>query len=544
MRRAALALALPLLALLALPAQAEGYRAVTGSGSTWSANMVEQWTADVKQFGISVSFSATGSSTGRREFGAGTVDFAVSEIPYGLTDAQGVYDKPPSRRFAYLPIVAGGTSFMYNLKVGGKRVTNLRLSGVNLTRIFTGEITRWNDPVLQKDNPKITLPARRIVPVVRSDGSGTTAQFTSWMSKQYPTQWNAFCKRQGISSSGNCPFTSNYPSVDGFVSQSGSLGVSGYVATPSAEGAINYVEYSYALRAKFPVVKLLNSSGYYVEPTDQAVAVGLLGARINQNKADKDTYLTQILDGVYRNPDRRSYPLSSYSYMIIPTAEGGTFKSDKGRSLGDFLYHSLCEGQQAAGVLGYSPLPKNLVEAGLQQVRLIPGVDTQRISLEKCNNPTFSADGTNTLAKEAPQPPACDEQGPLQCTTGTGGARSIATAASNPGAATTGGTTGTGTTGAGTTGGSASSGTTGTTTTGGTGTTGGTTAGALDPLTGSPVLAGGAGSNDLVAGVAVSSPVGTGSAAQTWYMLLAAIALLAAVAGPPFVLQRLGRESA
>jgi len=546
LRRASLALALPLIALpaLAVPAEAEGYRAVTGSGSTWSANMVEQWTADVKQFGISVSFSATGSSTGRREFGAGTVDFAVSEIPYGLTDAQGVYDKPPSRGFAYLPIVAGGTSFMYNLRIGGKRVTNLRLSGLNVTKIFTGEITRWDDPALQRDNPKIALPARRIVPVVRSDGSGTTAQFTSWMAKEYPTEWNAFCRRQGISSSGNCPFTSNYPSVDGFVSQSGSLGVSGYVSTPSAEGAINYVEYSYALRAKFPVVKLLNASGYYVEPTDQAVAVGLLGAKINQDKANKDTYLTQILDGVYRNADRRSYPLSSYSYMIIPTAEGGTFKADKGRALGDFLYHAICEGQQAAGVLGYSPLPQNLVKAGLEQIRLIPGVDTQRVSLENCNNPTFSSDGTNTLAKEAPQPPACDKQGPLQCATGTGGARSVATAVSTPGTGGGSGTSGRGTTAIGTTGSGTSTGaTTGMTgaTTNAAATVGGTTAGAVDPITGAPGLASGGGSADLVAGIAVSSPVGTGNATQTWYMVLSAIALLGAVAGPPLVLQRVGR---
>lgn len=539
------ALAVP---VLALPAGAEGYRAVTGSGSTWSANMVEQWTADVKQFGISVSFSATGSSTGRREFGSGTVDFAVSEIPYGLTDAQGVYDKPPSRGFAYLPIVAGGTAFMYNLKVAGKRVTNLRLSGVDLTKIFTGEITRWNDPALKRDNPRIALPDRLIVPVVRSDGSGTTAQFTSWMAKVHPTQWNAFCRRQNISFTGNCPFTSNYPSVKGFVSQSGSLGVSGYVSTPSAEGAINFVEYSYALRAKFPVVKLLNSSGYYVEPTDEAVAVGLLGAKINQDKADKNTYLTQILDGVYRNADRRAYPLSSYSYMIIPTAEGGTFKADKGRALGDFLYHAICEGQQAAGVLGYSPLPQNLVKAGLEQVRLIPGVDAQKVQLANCNNPTFSADGTNTLAKTAPQPPACDKQGLDQCLTGTGGARGVSTHVSNRGSSSTGGATGGGAGSAaasgGVTTGTAVGGATGAAATGTTG--GGTTGatGAVDPFTGVPAATTGGAGGELVSGVAVSSPVGTGGAAQTWYMVLAALALLAGIAGPPLLLQRSGRHSA
>jgi phosphate ABC transporter phosphate-binding protein len=552
LRRAALVLAAAgvVVPTVAAPAAAEGYRAVTGSGSTWSANMVEQWTADVKQFGISVNYSSTGSSTGRREFKAGTVDFAVSEIPYGLTDAQGAYDAPPDRGFAYLPIVAGGTSFMYNLKVGGKQVTNLRLSGDNLTKIFTGALTRWDDPALQRDNPKIALPARQIVPVVRSDGSGTTAQFTAWMAKEHGSLWNAFCTRQGISYAGSCPFTSNYPSVKGFVSQSGSLGVSGYVSTPSAEGAINYVEYSYALRAKFPVVKLLNGSGYYVEPTDEAVAVGLLGAKINSDKSNRDTYLTQILDGVYRNADRRSYPLSSYSYMVIPTAEGGTFKEDKGRALGDFLYYSICEGQQAAGVLGYSPLPQNLVQAGIEQVKLIPGVDVQNVTLDKCNNPTFSSDGTNTLAKTAPQPPACDKQGADQCLTGTGGARGPAVrpaaGTGTPRAGSAGSPAVSSAGGAGAGGPSSGPGTPA----GGVGTAvataGGVAPATVDPLTGQPVTApaDGAVTAELVAGVALTVPVGTGGATQAWYMVLAALALLGAAVGPPLVLQRTRRGDA
>jgi phosphate ABC transporter phosphate-binding protein len=527
-----------LVPLAAAPATAEGgYRAIAGSGSTWSANMVEQWTADVKQFGISVSFSATGSSAGRREFTAGTVDFAVSEIPYGLTDASGGYEPPPNRGFAYLPIVAGGTSFMYNLKVGGKQVTNLRLSGATVTKIFTGVITKWDDPAIKKDNPKIALPSRRIVPVVRSDGSGTTAQFTTYMSKTQPALWNAYCKKEGIKYSGSaCPFTSNYPATSGMVSQSGSLGVAGYVSSPTAEGAITYVEYSYALNAHFPVVKLLNRSNYYVEPTDQAVAVGLLGAKINQDRTNKDLYLTQILDGVYASADRRAYPLSSYSYMIIPTAEGGTFKTDKGKALGDFLYYSVCEGQQAASVLGYSPLPQNLVKAGLEQIKLIPGIDTQKIDLTKCNNPTFSGDGTNTLAKTAPQPPACDRLGTDQCLTGTGGARG---AVRRPtGSSTTGGTTG-GTSGAATGATGSATGTTGAAVAPGVTLPGATTGAAATTTTGGPVAPQtGDGSTLLVDGVPVSAPAAGGSLSQVWFELLAAIALLVATVAPPLVRRR------
>jgi phosphate ABC transporter phosphate-binding protein len=415
------------LSTLAAPAHAENYVPISGAGSTWSQNAIDQWRRNVNQYGMKINYQGTGSSDGRNQFRNGTVDFAVSEIPYGLSDG-GVTDTPPQRGYAYMPIVAGGTSFMYNLKIGGKRVTNLRLSGKNIARIFTGQVTRWDDASLKADNPGLQLPARRIVPVVRSDGSGTTAQFTTYLSKRYQGDWDAYCKTAGRSTP--CGTTSNYPVAPGkgFVAQSGSLGVSGYVAQSQSEGAITYVEYSYALNSGFPVAKLLNASGYYVEPTASNVAVGLLKAAINTDKTSSQ-YLTQILDGVYGNADSRAYPLSSYSYMILPTKSEQTFNDSKGKTLGDFAYYFLCEGQQQAPVLGFSPLPINLVQAGLDQVRKIPGVTAQNIDIKKCHNPTFSATGENTLAKNAPPPAACDRQGPAQCTTGTGGAKQ-ATAAS------------------------------------------------------------------------------------------------------------------
>ncbi|TDC49268.1 phosphate ABC transporter substrate-binding protein PstS [Jiangella ureilytica] len=403
------------------PAVAQGtYVNVSGSGSTWSQNAIAQWARNVNQYGMTITYNGVGSSAGRQQFGQGSVDFAVSEIPYGLRDAgtQGS-DPPPARGFRYMPIVAGGTALMYNLTIGGQRVTNLRLSGEVITKIFTGVITTWNDPAIRQDNPALALPARRIVPVVRSDGSGTSAQFSMWMSSEHPALWDAYCERVGRETP--CGQTSYYPTVNGMVAQSGSNNVAGYVAQAHNEGAITYVEYSYALNADYPVVKVLNRSGYYVEPKPEAVAVGLLGARINEDESSTD-YLTQNLTGVYRNEDRRAYPMSSYSYMIIPDELEYGFNEDKGYSLGAFAYYFLCEGQRAAPALGYSPLPINLVEAGFAQVRNIPGAETEQLNIADCNNPTFSPDGSNLLAEEAPYPPACDQQGPTQCAAGTGGA--------------------------------------------------------------------------------------------------------------------------
>jgi hypothetical protein len=132
--------------------------------------------------------------------------------------------------------------------------------------------------------------------------------------------------------------------------------------------------------------------------------------------------------------------------MIVPTKLEGSFNTSKGHTLGDFAYYFLCEGQQQAPVLGYSPLPINLVKAGLEQVRNIPGVDVQKVDISKCNNPTFSANGTNTLAASAPKPPACDHQGATQC--GAGGAS--ASGGSAGGAGGTSGTSGGSASGSGT----------------------------------------------------------------------------------------------
>ncbi len=432
-------------------AVAADYVPISGAGSSWSANALDQWRRNVKQYGMSVNYASTGSVDGRNQFKGGTVDFGVSETPYGLKD-NGVVDELPTRPFVYIPIVAGGTAFMYNLTSGGNRITNLRLSGDVVTKMFTGVITKWNDAAIAADNPGITLPDRAVVPVVRSDGSGSTAQFTLWMATKYTSLWNNYCNAVGRN---ECGQTSFYPTKSGMVAQPGSQGVSGYVAQKANEGTITYVEYSYALKTNFPVAKILNDANYYVEPTASNVAVGLLGAKINQNK-NSSMYLTQELGGVYNNKDARAYPLSSYSYIIVPTTEQASFTAAKGGTLAAFSNYFLCEGQQQAEVLGYSPLPVNLVKVGLEQVSKIPGADTSKINIAKCNNPTFSASGENTLAKNAPMPDACDKKGVEQCTAGTGGATGTTSGGTTTGTTitgTTGGTTGTGTTGGGVMGG-------------------------------------------------------------------------------------------
>jgi phosphate transport system substrate-binding protein len=398
-------------------ASADGpYQLIEGTGSTWSQNALNQWIADVAGNGIPVAYGGGGSSKGRQDFGNDTVDFAVSEIPFqGRDPRTGQSDSANGREFAYMPVVAGGTSFMYHLEIGGQLYRGLRLSGETISKIFTGKITTWSDPQITADNNGFKLPATKIIPVVRSDGSGTSAQFTAWMDNQYPSLWRPFCECKGL--------TSYYPIKGGVVAKDGSVGVASHIAASYGNGTIGYVEYSYALNDNYPVAKVLNKAGYFVQPTAYNVAVALTQAKINEDK-NSPLYLTQILTGVYNYTDPRTYPLSSYSYMIVPTgADDPRMNENKAHTLGDFAYYFLCDGQREAAPLGYSPLPLNLVKAGFAQINKVPGAGSAGHDPSTCNNPTFDPKNPNGnyLAETAPKPPACDKVGAGPCGVAGGG---------------------------------------------------------------------------------------------------------------------------
>ena len=413
---------------------------ISGGGSSWAENAVDQWTSNVKSnYQWSVNYSGTGSTQGRSQFCQGTYDYGVSDIPFGIANSNEA-DSCPGRGYVYMPIVAGGTSIMYNVDIAGKQVTNLRLSGETFAKIFTGVITRWNDPEILADNPQLALPATPIIPVVRSDGSGATAQVTIWMRQMYPQIWDAYCAKVGRPTiNGHCGVTSLYPVLPGsaMIAKAGDNGTASYTAQPQNVGTITYVEYSYALNLRFPVAKLLNAAGYYTEPTAGHVAVSLRKAQLN-NDPTSPNYLTEDLSQVYTSTDPRTYELSSYSYLILPTTSQYNFAAGRGETLANFGAYLLCEGQQQVDQLGYSALPINLVEDGQQQIQKIPGGDPSIKTIQDCNNPTFSADGTNKLAASDPQPAACDKQGPTQCSSGTGGSTASTAPTRNQGASTSG----------------------------------------------------------------------------------------------------------
>ena len=286
-----------------------------------------------------------------------------------------------------------------------------------------------------------------------------------------------------------------------------------YVSASYGAGAIGYVEYAYAKRIDFPVVSLLNKGGYFSQPTAGNVAVALTKAKINKD-------LTQNLESVYTNRDPRAYPMSSYSYMVVPTTTAAPFNSDKGKTLSTFVNYFLCTGQQKADILGYSPLPKNLVLAGFKQVARIPG-HVASPSISQCNNPALN------ILNSAPMPNKCMKLG-SDCTTSTSPDGHVTTHNND-------GTTSDTDSSPGSQPGSNTSGS-------GPGGPGGNAA--IDPLTGQP-----AGGDVTSAGGELTTASGTpvslaGSHAGEQHALgwLVAAMLALTVLAPPFLIARHGRR--
>lgn len=333
---------------------------IHGAGSTWVQIAMQQWTSDVNRYGLNVDFQGVGSTAGREDYMYNLVDFAATEIPY-QPEELALYHRELGgnfRDYQYVPDVAGGTAFMYNLTdpTTGERIRSLRLTSELAARIFTGKITSWRDPAIVAANPGLNLPNIPLIPVSRSDSSGTSGQLSLYFADRQPGIWGPFAARLGCQAP-----CANWATDSPFVGQSLSSGVTNYVA--STPGSINYVEAGYALAKGFPVAYVQNASGNFAIPLSQNISLALTHASLNAD-------LTQNLAGVYSAPEPAAYPISSYSYLITPTSN---IDPAKGSVLGRFMIYAACGGQQQAPLLGYSPLPENLVQTLFDAVNRING---------------------------------------------------------------------------------------------------------------------------------------------------------------------------
>jgi ABC-type phosphate transport system substrate-binding protein len=357
-------------------ASAGTFVAISGSGSSFSSIAIDVWSQAVRPKGLVVNYNPDGSDAGRADYIASQDDYAASDEPF-RTSVDKLAGLPPEHvplGFSYIPAPASGVAFPYHLTVGGHQISNLRLSGSTVMKIFTGQITNWDDPQITHDYGS-QLPNLPIIPVIHSDLAGSTLYLTSWLAAVFPSQWNAFCEKVHPGLKPPCGPTVVYPQFGKAEAENGSSNVVAFIGSSLGNGAIGYDEVPYALDAHIPELKLGNAAGAFVRPTAENVTASLRRANINENP--KSPQFMQVdLAPVYTSKAPANYPLSFTSYLIVPrtgTRLPVNFSKAKGRALSTFLIFALCPGQQQMSSLGYAPLPENLVKGGLVQVADIPG---------------------------------------------------------------------------------------------------------------------------------------------------------------------------
>ena len=446
------------------------------TGSSFASVAIQQWVGQSSTlFGLNINWQVSSSVVGLNNFAQNQLDFAASDIPYSAQ--QSTYY--PSQPYQYLPDVAGGLAFMYNLNGNdGQRISSINLNASVIGQIFLGEITTWDSAPIAALNPQLQgdLPHQNIIPVYRSDASGENYLLTDYLLHQ---DHDDMLSAQTVFQSGNpglpsatWPVPSASASYDkgkyaGWakdypVGESGSDNAANYVSALSSLGSITFVETAFAKEHGFPVASLVNASGAAVQPSSLNVATALEAAQLHSD-------LTQDLTAVYVNNLANAYPLSAYSYLVAPCSPGlaaaaqsacaggpGTtspFAAQKGQALGQFAAFLACAGQAKMASLGYSPLPPVLVQADFNAIgRMNGGVQPPAPTAQNCKNPYV--DGEIAL----PGSPVVDGVsgggiGGTGSTTGSGGAAS--------GGTTTGGAAASAASAAKTTGGAAAKGTSG-----------------------------------------------------------------------------------
>jgi phosphate transport system substrate-binding protein len=400
------------------------------TGSSFAGIAMQQWVGQSETlYGLNINWQVSSSVIGLNNFSQNEIDFAASDIPY----SSGQASSTPTIPYQYMPDVAGALAFMFNLTGNnGAEITNLVLDAHVIDDIFSGRITAWNDQEITQLNPQLAgdLPSTTILPVYREDASGENYLLSDYllhMDGSYFDQYQTAMQAPYVgqpSATWPTPVAGEQvpPGYPGWtngnlVGQNGSDNAANYVSAASSNGAITYVETAYALNDGKPVASLINQSGNAVQPTSVNDATAL-------EKAILYSDLTQNLTNVYTNPLPNAYPVSSYSYLVTPCSPAlaaaqasttkcsgpsgtSTFPAAKGQALGQFVSFLACAGQQKMALLGYSPLPPNLVQEDFNAVgRLNGGQEPPPVSAATCKNPYVDGQiplpGEPTVGKTPP----------------------------------------------------------------------------------------------------------------------------------------------
>lgn len=301
---------------------------VTGAGSTFVYPVLSAWAADYKnQGGPAINYQSIGSGGGVSQVKAGTVDF-------GATDQPLASDELAKSNLVQFPVIIGGIVPVVN--IAGIEPGKLKLTGPLLADIYAGKVKSWNDPAIVKLNPGVALPSAAIAVVHRSDGSGTTFNFTHYLS-QVSASW-----KSGPSEGK----TVNWPAG---VGGKGNEGVAAYVK--QLPNALGYVEYAYVMQNHMSYALVQNAAGNFVAPS--ASAFGAAAATADWAHA-KDFNLVMT-----NAPGAQAYPIAASTFVLLPKQPSNKATS---ASAVAFFKYALEKGQNQANKLDYVPLPASLVQ--------------------------------------------------------------------------------------------------------------------------------------------------------------------------------------
>ncbi len=305
---------------------------IKGSGSSFQDAFDQEVISQFKSVApkATVTYNAVGSGTGKKEFGQGLDDFA------GTDSLVKPGDGPAPGSFMYIPTVAAPITVSYNLS----GVDKLQLSPDTLAKIFSTSIKKWNDPAIAADNAGVSLPNKNITVAHRSDGSGTTSNFTKYLAAAAPTTWKL--------GSGD---TVNWPaSTQGAEKNTGVAQV-----IQQTDGAIGYVDFSDATELKLTFASIKNKAGQFLAPTLDGAAAAVEGAQV----ADDLTYSPINVDSP------TAYPITSPTYVLIKPKYDD---AQKAALVKGFVKYMLTDGQSIAKDVNFAALPSSLQQKALAQL--------------------------------------------------------------------------------------------------------------------------------------------------------------------------------
>jgi phosphate transport system substrate-binding protein len=310
---------------------------INGAGSTLAQPIYQQWGSDLKDQGITLNYQGVGSGAGVAAFASGTADFAASDPALTPDDKKTIKKSPPVQ----IPTVFGAITVAYNVPGIDK---GLKLDGKTVADMFLGKVKKWNDPEIASQNPGLKLPDTAVTIVHRSDESGTTKGFTTFLA-DYSPEW----KSQVGSDK-----TVKWPTGTGAAKNSGVA-----AAVKQTSGAVGYVEQAYALQNNFTTADVKNKSGKYVTPSLESTSAAGEGLTI-----PPDLGIVAI-----NAPNPAAYPIVSQTFIMVhqDLCKGGMSQGNA-KALVSFLNYALGDGQNVAKQLFYAPLPAPLLSKAKAQL--------------------------------------------------------------------------------------------------------------------------------------------------------------------------------